>query len=135
MSNTSLVLDTSTRYGRGYALYTERGEEILLSYRCGVYLVPGTEPGVYYAVNLKLGTCECPDFENAERRRKADGALENCKHLIAAELCHVKSASCSACARRKFWRELTEVQSEDNLLAFFPGDRLCSVCCAAGHWC
>jgi uncharacterized Zn finger protein len=72
-----------TRQERGIALFRDKGHEIdWLS--DGTFSVPGTEEGVLYDVDLRVGetgVCSCPDFQ---RRRAA------CKHIYAAELRRVQ---------------------------------------------
>ena len=63
-----------TRMERGFALYAEKGAEIVRT-SGATYLVPGSDPRGGYVVNYFRETCECRDFEHA--------GLGVCKHLAA----------------------------------------------------
>jgi hypothetical protein len=45
-----------------------------------------------------------------------------------------KSGTCDCCGQRTLRRVLTEVLEEDQLLSWYPGERLCSDCIRAGYW-
>ncbi len=45
-----------------------------------------------------------------------------------------KSGTCGCCGQRTLRRLLTEVLEEDQLLSWYPGERLCSDCIRAGYW-
>jgi hypothetical protein len=71
-------------------------------------------------VNLKHGTCSCPDRTPAG---------ETDKHVTAAKYVKAKTATCSGCSERFRHRDLVEVP-EDHL-TFFEGDALCPECAGA----
>ena len=114
---------------RGRGLFTTYSVMILESYQGGGrWIVPsGREPGTVYVV--RVGTrpertrCECRGF----------ASHEHCSHVVAAGIARKKSAVCDSCGERRWWKDLTEVQEDDELLAWFPGDVLCSTC-VPGHW-
>lgn len=108
-----------TRELRGIELFRERGAE-MERVAPWTWEVPSCTGRRVYAVDLKAGSCTCPDH----RRRE-----EPCKHLYAAEIARVKTAVCSGCGGRFPRRELTELHEEnhDNLTCFH-GDRLCGGC-------
>jgi hypothetical protein len=111
-----------TRELRGLKLFRERGAE-MERVAPWTWRVPSCTGSRVYTVDLKAGSCTCPDY----RRRQ-----EPCKHLYAAEIARVKTATCSGCSKRFPRRELTELH-EDNHddLTYFHGDRLCSECADA----
>jgi hypothetical protein len=114
---------------RGLGLVELRGDEILGSYQGGGrYLVPsGTEVGRLYEVRVGVrrpSTCECRGF----------ASHGHCSHVVAAERVASRSAVCDCCGIRAWWPQLTEVQEDDSLLAWFPGDRICDECRHTGHW-
>jgi hypothetical protein len=94
----------------------------------GTWLIPsGSDLSKGYEVRVgtrpERSRCECIGYERHG----------HCSHLICAQLAHRRSAVCDCCGERRWWSELTEVQEEDELLAWFPGDRLCAHC-VPGHW-
>ena len=115
--------------------YVWRGRGLFETYRedlqylgGGHWLVPsGTEAGRFYEVRAGVrperNRCECVGFHH-------NG---HCSHVVCASIAHKKSAVCDACGERRWWSELTEVQEDDELLAWFPGDVLCATC-VPGHW-
>ncbi len=96
------------------------------------FLVDGALRGSVYVVDPGSWSCSCPDYHRS--------GLAVCKHGLA---CYVlwrasrpmrkKLLSCASCSGKFPSRELTEVTQDDELLAWFPGDRLCDAC-AARHW-
>jgi hypothetical protein len=70
-------------------------------------------------VNLKHGTCSCPDRTPAG---------ETDKHVTAAKYVKAKTATCSGCSERFRHRDLVEVQES---LTYFEGDVLCPECAGA----
>ncbi len=111
-----------TRELRGLRLFRERGAE-MERVALWTWSVPSCTGTRRYTVDLKAGSCTCPDHR---RRGKA------CKHLYAAEMARVKTAACDGCGRRLPRRELTEL-NEDNHdnLTYFHGQQLCPECAAA----
>lgn len=93
----------------------------------GRWLIPsGTVADKTYKVRVgvrHLSSCECLGFQR----------YRHCSHIVCAELAHKKSAVCDACGERRWWPELREVEEDDELLSWYPGDVLCSACWA-GHW-
>ena len=114
---------------RGLGLFELHHDEILAAYQGGGrWLVPsGAESGGLYEVRVGIrperNRCECRGFSSHG----------HCSHLIAAQRVARRSGVCDACGERCWWSKLTEVQEEDELLAWFPGDVLCSTC-IPGHW-
>ena len=111
-----------TRELRGLALFRERGPEM----ECvapWTWTVPSCTGSRVYTVDLKAGSCTCPDH----RRRG-----EACKHLYAAEVARAKTGECDGCGRRFPRRELTEL-NEDNHddLTYFHGQQVCPECAGA----
>lgn len=117
MAATTSVAET--RELRGLALFRECWEE-MERIAPWTWSVPSCTRSRTYTVDLKAGSCTCPDY----RRRG-----EACKHLYAAEIARVKTGQCDGCRRRFARRELTELH-EDNHddLTYFHGDRLCGEC-------
>lgn len=94
----------------------------------GRWLIPsGTESGKVYEVRVgtrpERSRCECTGF----------GRHEHCSHVVCAGIARKKSAVCDCCGERRCRSQLTEVQEDDELLAWFAGDRLCAAC-VPGHW-
>jgi hypothetical protein len=116
---------------RGLGIFELHRDEILAAYQgAGRWLVPsGTETGRHYEVRVgssrhpERSRCECTGYQHHE----------HCSHLVCAQIAHRKSAVCDSCGERHWWPELTEVQEDDELLTWFPGDRLCDDC-RSGHW-
>lgn len=106
----------SPRFSRGLALAEERFEEITRT-APWVWSVPSCSGEHRYTVNLKHGTCSCPD-------RTPEGETD--KHVVAARYKKAKTATCSGCGARFRHPDLYEV-GEDNL-TFFEGDLLCEPC-------
>jgi hypothetical protein len=110
-----------TYHLRGLGLYELHGEDILASYQgAGRYLVPsGTTRGLVHEVRVgrrpERSRCECTGFQHHG----------HCSHHVAAQRVARRSAVCDACGVRRWWTEVTEVQEEDELLAWFPMDVLC----------
>jgi hypothetical protein len=94
-----------------------------------VWLVPSQRDATsVYEVTLgrRGESCECADFEHRG---------ESCKHIVAATIARAKSTTCSCCGHRFPWKfEVHEVHVDLELLAWFPGDRLCADCVRAGYW-
>jgi hypothetical protein len=116
--------------------YVLRGHSMFELYRDeltymggGRWLIPsGSESGKVYEVRVSTTRperqrCECTGFQHHN----------HCSHLVAASLAHERSAVCDYCGERKYWQELTEVQEEDELLSWYPGDVLCWSC-TRHHW-
>jgi len=116
---------TTTRVERGRDLYREHADEIRFEH--GAWLVPSNSvEGRFYAVRLgPVESCECSD--HTYRGAK-------CQHVTAAVIARAKSTTCACCGNRVPWRFVTEVQAEDELLSWFPGDRLCGDCVCGGYW-
>ena len=114
---------------RGLGIFEVARNRILESYQGGGrWLVPsGSETGRFYEVRVgsrpERHRCECRGF----------ALHRHCSHLVAAERVARRSAVCDCCGSRCWWPELTEVTEDDGLLAWFPGDLLCSSC-IPGHW-
>ncbi len=117
MTNRSLAHPPTTRFERGIALAQERFEEIT-RVAPWIWSVPSCSgaSGAVHAVNLKHGTCSCPDRTPAG---------ETDKHVTAAKYVKAKTATCSGCSERFRHRDLLEVQES---LTYFEGDLLCSEC-------
>src|SRR4051794_4019738 len=110
---------------RGYGLFALYRED-LQYIGAGKWLIPsGSTSDKLYEVRVGVRrlSCECVGFMNHN----------HCSHVVCAELAHKKSAVCDCCGERKYWAELFEVQEEDELLAWYPGDVLCRSC-ARRHW-
>lgn len=115
--------------------YVLRGAGLFETYRDelqyiggGKWLIPsGTESGKTYEVRVGIrperNRCECTGFHRHE----------HCSHVVCATIARKKSALCDCCGERRWWSALTEVQEDHELLAWFPGDRLCATC-IPGHW-
>ncbi len=119
---------STTRIERGRDLYTEHADEIRFDEVDKVWLVPSQHEAtsVYeVALGRRGESCECADFEYRG---------ESCKHIVAATLARAKSTTCSCCGKRVPWKFVTEVQEDDGLLSWFPGDVLCSDCVCGGFW-
>jgi hypothetical protein len=118
------------RIVRAQRLFEEHAGEFV--YRDGIWHVPSaaTNGTTTYEVTLQPERCECPAFEHAPK----DGT-PRCKHIIAASIAHAKSGVCSCCGQRVLGRFITEVNEDDGLLSWFPGDVLCADCIRAGFWC
>jgi hypothetical protein len=118
----------STRELRGLALFRDHADEIRFEPVEKVWLVPSQLDGTsVYEVRLGRNgsVCECRDFEI----RGLD-----CKHIVAAMIARAKTTPSSSCGQRVPWRFVTEVQEDDDLLSWFPGDRICAECIHEGHW-
>ena len=117
-----------TRELRGITLFRDHADEIRFDPVEKVWLVPSQHElgtSVYEVVLGRRGeSCECKDFEFRG---------EACKHILAATIARAKSTTCSCCGQRVSWKFVTEVQEDDELLAWFVGDRLCDDC-RPGHW-
>ncbi len=115
---------------RGLGLFELYAEDILAKYQgAGKWLVPsGSESGKAYEVRTgsrpERDRCECIGHQHHG----------HCSHHVAAQRVAKKSAVCDACGKRCWWSELREVEEDDGLLSWFPGDRLCRECIRAGHW-
>lgn len=115
---------------RGLGLFELHREEILAGYEgAGRWLIPsGSESGKLYEV--RVGTvedrhrCECIGFVHHR----------HCSHVEAARRAAKLSAVCDACGTRVWWSELRQVEEDDELLSWYPGDVLCGACIAAGFW-
>ena len=110
---------------RGLGLFELHKDEILAGYQGGGrWLIPsGTARDRRNEVRVsstrpERQRCECVGFQHHN----------HCSHLVCATIAHRRSAVCDACGERRWWTELQEVQEEDELLAWFPGDRLCNSC-------
>ncbi len=114
---------------RGAGLFELHRDEVLTGYQgAGKWLIPsGTEAGRVYEVRVGIrperNRCECTGFHHHD----------HCSHVVCAGMARKKSAVCDCCGERHYWPQLTEVTEEDELLAWFAGDRLCSTC-VPGHW-
>ncbi len=106
-----------TRFKRGLALAQEHFEEIT-RVAPWTWSVPSATGSGAHTVNLKTGTCPCPD-------RTPAGEVD--KHVVAAKYVKSKTATCSGCGDRFRHRELVEVQES---LTYFEGDLLCPECWA-----
>lgn len=125
----------STRNPEPTPDYVWRGRGLFEAYRedleylgGGRWLVPsGSAAGKVYEVRVgtrpERNRCECAGF----------GHHRHCSHVVCAAIASKKSAVCDCCGERRWWSELVEVQEDHELLAWFPGDRLCAGCCP-GHW-
>ena len=115
--------------------YVWRGRGLFETYReeleyigGGTWLIPSGS-NLTKGYEVRVGTrpercrCECMGYHNHG----------HCSHLVCAKMAHRRSAVCDCCGKRRWWSELTEVREEDELLAWFPGDRLCAHC-TPGHW-
>ena len=108
-----------TRELRGLRLFRERGPE-MERVAPWTWRVPSCTGTRRYTVDLKAGSCTCPDHL---RRGEA------CKHLYAVEIARVKTGECDGCRRRFPRHELTEL-NEDNHdnLTYFHGQQVCLEC-------
>ncbi len=116
--------------------YARRGRGLFETYReeleylgGGRWLVPsGSESGKLYEVRVgtrsRRDSCECTGFRHHH----------HCSHVVCAKLAHKRSAVCDGCGERRWWKNLTEVHEEHDVLAWFVGDRICSTCIRAGLW-
>jgi hypothetical protein len=115
---------------RGLGLFELHRDEILAGYQGGgKWLIPsGTESGRVYEVRVGLrperNRCECSGHHR----------YGHCSHVVCASIARKKSAICDCCGERRWWSELSEVQEEHGLLAWFVGDRICADCVRTGHW-
>lgn len=109
----------TTRFERGIALAVEHFEEITRIAPWS-WSVPSCTGYGEYRVDLKHGTCNCPD-------RTPEG--ERCKHETAARYVKAKTATCAGCSERFRHREMVEVDDEN--LTFFEGDLVCRTCARA----
>ncbi len=112
---------------RGLGLFELHRDPILDSYQGGGrwLIASGTESDRHYEVRVgvRRQSCECQGYARHD----------HCSHLIAGRHVARRSAVCDCCGERRWWSELSEVQEEHELLAWFPGDRLCAAC-VPGHW-
>ena len=115
---------------RGHGLFELHRDE-LRYIGAGKWLIPsGSEYSKDYEVRIgssrhpERSRCECTGYQHHD----------HCSHLVCATLAHRRSAICDSCGERRWWPELTEVQEEDELLAWFVGDHLCDSCVAQGVW-
>jgi hypothetical protein len=114
---------------RGHGLFEIHRDE-LTYIGGGRWLVPsGSKEGLAYEVRVSTTRperqrCECTGFMHHG----------HCSHLVAARIAHRRSAVCDCCGERRYWPELQEVQGEDELLTWFPGDHLCRTCIDSGAW-
>ena len=114
---------------RGVGLFEIHRDEILSSYRGGGRgLMPsGTESSKVYEVRVgtrpERNRCECTGHQRHG----------HCSHVVCATIARKQSAVCDCCGARAWWSRLAEVQEDDDLLAWFPGDRLCDGC-RPGYW-
>ncbi len=69
-----------SRITRGITLYREHSEEIA-DIGDGFFLVPSSEPGRSYLVDLENEVCDCRDFEHRNM---------TCKHLYSATIYRAK---------------------------------------------
>ena len=109
-------LKLSTHLQRGIAHAEDHFEEIV-RIAPWTYSVPSSSGEHTYTVDLKTGSCSCPD-------RVPEG--ERCKHVSAAAWVKAKTAKCSGCCKRFRHRDLYSVP-EDHL-TFFEGELLCEEC-------
>lgn len=115
---------------RGMGLFELHRDEVLAGYQGGGrWLIPsGSESGKVYEVRVgtrpERNRCECTGHQRHG----------HCSHVVCGSLAHKKSAVCDCCGERRWWADLEEVQEDDGLLAWFPGDRLCDSCIAGGCW-
>jgi hypothetical protein len=110
--------------------YVWRGRGLFETYReaiqylsGGRWLVPsGSESGKVYEVRVgtrpERNRCECIGFQQHA----------HCSHIVCANIARKKSAVCDCCGGVYWWPQLREVTDDDGLLAWFPGDVLCSTC-------
>jgi hypothetical protein len=115
---------------RGHGLFELHHDE-LTYVGSGKWLIPsGSQSGKVYEVRVgssrhpERSRCECTGYQHHG----------HCSHLVCAGIAHRRSAICDNCGERRWWTELREVQEEDELLAWFAGDRLCCSCVAEGVW-
>ena len=121
-TNTELNLDPRVLGGK--RLFRKRAEAFL--HKRGAWFVPSENGVGYYCVRLgPVEVCECVDFEHRG---------VPCKHIHAASIAHAKSVVCDCCGRRVLGRFVSDVEEDDNLLAWYPGQRICSDCIRAGYW-
>jgi hypothetical protein len=109
------------------ALFEERWHEFRCDRALRLWYVPSaTVEGRSYAVRLKPAQrCESRAFEYREGP---------CKHILSLKLFKAKTTGCSCCGERVLWRFVTEVMEEHELLAWFPGDRICADCIRSRVW-
>jgi hypothetical protein len=114
-----------SRIARGITLYRDHAEEIA-DIGDDFFLVPSSEPGRSYVVDLEREVCDCPD------------RTKRCKHVTAATLYRAKQreskirtflrallSECIVCGTRESDEFVTV---GDDHLTFFEGDELCSGC-------
>lgn len=118
MTITKDTAPLTTRLSRGIALAEGRFEEIQRT-APWVWSVPRCTGPRRHTVDLRDGTCSCPD-------RVPEG--ERCKHEHAARYVKAKTATCSGCGERLRHPELLEVTEDHGSLTWFPGDLLCYAC-------
>ena len=108
----------TTRVTRGIALAQEHFEEIaqVAPWIWSVPSATGSEAGAY-TVDLKTGTCPCPDRTPAG---------ETDKHVVAARYVKARTATCSGCGNRFHHRDL--VEAPEGHLTFFEYDLVCEGC-------
>jgi hypothetical protein len=96
----------TTRYDRGIVLAVEHFDSI---WRIAPYAweVPSCSGPRRYTVDLRDGTCECPD-------RVPEG--EECKHTVGARYVKARTATCSGCGERFRHSELFDVTEDSPTL-------------------
>ena len=117
---------TDERVEQGRELFREHC--LQFRHERGAWLVPSANDSAVGFYEVRLGpveACECADFEHR------GGA---CKHVHAAAVAHAKSVVCDCCGHRVLGRFASEVEEEDGLLSWYPGQRLCADCIRAGYW-
>ena len=119
LSNTSLAPRRKKRQQRGIALFRERGEEIehVEGWRWRVPSCSGSFASAYL-VDLRAGSCECPDHP-------PKGGV--CKHVTAATIARTKSADCPGCRKKVLRRHLRPVPENHPTLGGLV-DELCQAC-------
>lgn len=107
----------TTREQRGFALFRDRGDEIvhLDGWR---WRVPSCSGEVVYVVDLRHQSCTCPDH-------RCNGAT--CKHLYAGSIARAKTADCGGCGRCVRRRDLHPVPEDHPTLGGLV-DLLCYEC-------
>ncbi|MDP9474802.1 MAG: hypothetical protein M3R38_03780 [Actinomycetota bacterium] len=103
------------RADRALEIYVAHFEEIALSFRRGVYRVPGSKAEPYAVRLVPEPRCSCPDGLGGE-----------CKHVMVARVVRKHTAPCAGCGRRFRRRELAEAPEGHEV--FFEGDKLCPGC-------
>ena len=106
----------TTRRERGIALAASHFDSI---WRVALWVweVPSCSGPRRYTVDLRDGTCECPD-------RVPEG--EECKHTVAARYVKARTATCSGCGERFKHSELYDVTEDSPTLS--EGAVVCPAC-------